>query len=698
MACKPTPEELVALGPNPSDWALRKFRGSVGPRPEHDNRPRPDRKRPSRPQPGRKRPSDPRKPEELTPFIAIDGEALGRSGYHLLAASTGERLANPEQGLTSEECLGWLLDLKRGHKRGIFVGFALGYDCEHWIHDFGPDLWESIRQTNRGVVTIRGKRYLLEYLPRKWFKLGLLPKHSPDWRDENGKPERDHWLVQVYDVFSFFQQSFVSVVGSPATGQAKGWNVATAEEIAFLTEWKAARGEFKRSEWNDIIRYNDVECRVLVRLMNRLRQALDDIGIRLKSWHGPGAVANALLKRYNQARYIPRPIDVPEEVRDALQRAYFGGRFQVFQLGHHPEIFDYDLSSAYPYATSLLPSATGEWTPVEEYQGDDAPWCLYLCSWDVPLGSIPPFSWRDKNGFIHYPSTGCGWYWSWEVSAARRGYGNAIRVERGWRLYPEAEGVFGWMNELAAARVAAKQAAKSAEGEQRERFQAKERALKLALNSVYGKVIQTVGQFRPYLCPTWAGLITARTRATLLENALLDPEAVVCFATDGLFTTRPVAVFPEGKGLGEWELAAEGVELRLYQSGCYALIKDGEYTDTRFRGIARKDIPWEPLWNAWEQDRTAGKVTVTTNRFVGHRTALAQGMPELQCQWIDMAKEIELRPGVGFTLPHLWEEERSSVRWYTETPHCCNYLEPSHPYRKLWELENPDLDEEEVQP
>lgn len=631
-------------------------------RPEHDNR--------KRCQIGRKQ----------APFITIDGEAIGESGYHLLAASTGDSIENRTEGLSSADCIRFLLALKEKHGKAVYCGFALGYDCEHWIRDFGAACWEQLRKWGKAHVTIDGVGYRIEYLPRKWFKIS-----RSDWGP-------NAHLVKIYDVFSFFQAGFISVVGSPATGQAKGWGAATADEMAVLKEWKGKRGEFAAEDWEAICDYNQIECRVLVRLMEKLREALLSADINISSWHGPGAVANFLLKRYNMKEHIGTP---PAAAQDAISRAYFGGRFQVFKFGHLEGVYDYDISSAYPYATTLLPSAQGEWQQVSTYQGDDAPWTVYLVSWSVIAGpgELSPFPWRSDRGIIHYPSSGRGWYWGWEVAAARRGWGDAIRVEDGWRLYPVEEGVFGWMNDLAEKRVSCKQLAKRSVGVEREKWQGIERAYKLALNSVYGKTIQTVGQHRPFLCPMWAGLITAHTRSKLLTAALADPSHLVCFATDGLFSTAPNAAIECGSQLGDWELAAEGIRLELYQSGCYAIFKNGECLDNRFRGVSRTDVPWDTLRREWKRHSFGGNVKVQTKRFIGHRTALAHNKPEQQCTWITLEKDIKLMPGNGTP-----QGSGEIVAWQSMFPGM-NYEGVSTRYRKLPAGDTEAaLAEEEVQP
>jgi hypothetical protein len=70
-----------------------------------------------------------------------------------------------------------------------------------------------------------------------------------------------------------------------------------------------------------------------------------------------------------------------------------------------------------------------------------------------------------------------------------------------------------------------------------------EKVLKLILNSVYGKLAQFVGSSNKVpncANPYYAAAITAYCRRRLLEAALIDPSAIVFFATDGIMATRPL--------------------------------------------------------------------------------------------------------------------------------------------------------------
>ena len=73
------------------------------------------------------------------------------------------------------------------------------------------------------------------------------------------------------------------------------------------------------------------------------------------------------------------------------------------------------------------------------------------------------------------------------------------------------------------------------------RYDIREKAIKLALNSIYGKLAQSVGgdgEAPAVANPYYAAATTAYCRRRLIEAALIDPHAIVFFATDGIVSTR----------------------------------------------------------------------------------------------------------------------------------------------------------------
>jgi hypothetical protein len=90
--------------------------------------------------------------------------------------------------------------------------------------------------------------------------------------------------------------------------------------------------------------------------------------------------------------------------------------------------------------------------------------------------------------------------------------------------------------------------------------------LKLALNSIYGKLAQRSGS-APYHDAAAAGLITAMTRARIIEAIAHNPKAVFAVATDALFAFEPLPL-DIGDDLGQWERKIWH-DLFIVRSGVY---------------------------------------------------------------------------------------------------------------------------------
>jgi hypothetical protein len=125
------------------------------------------------------------------------------------------------------------------------------------------------------------------------------------------------------------------------------------------------------------------------------------------------------------------------------------------------------------------------------------------------------------------------------------------------------------------------------------------KAIKLCINSLYGKTVQSVGGTDDAppacACPYYGAAVTANCRARLLDAALLDPYAIVTFMTDGIVSTRELKglmnakeIFegepPEGTiiNLGDWEFERMAGGFFL-QSGVYCIVHKSGKTKDRTR-------------------------------------------------------------------------------------------------------------------
>jgi hypothetical protein len=325
----------------------------------------------------------------------------------------------------------------------------------------------------------------------------------------------------------------------------------------------------------------------------------------------------------------------------AANQAYYGGRFEVSHLGLlNGPIYEYDLRSAYPAAMLDLPcplhtrwehKPRGRRLPASE---------IYLAkvSFSHPDGLWCGLPFRH-NGALFWPFQGTGWYWSIEIEVARRFLGAKVVVHDLWIARRECDcRPFDWVRELY---------------EERRRIGSDTRGypLKLGLNSLYGKMAQRCGR-GPYHDVVSAGLITALTRARLLEALGQDSEAVAMLATDAVISTRPLAL-EIGKGLGQWE-CQKWPDLFIAQPGVYwspsdlsKLVKSRGAPRSVIGGAAPRFVE---VWSEWLAllrqparelilaERQIPSVPVTVRVFNGCRIALHRGKPWLAGKWEDVQR------------------------------------------------------------
>lgn len=466
--------------------------------------------------------------------MAWDGEGITyptnkAQSYVLFGASTGDRVVKPE--LDTATCLDLLLAVEETYPDAIHVGFAFQYDVNMILRSLSRRHLENIYYTN----VCHWEGYRIEYRPGKWFSI-----------------RRGDTRVRVFDVWGFFQSSFV-VACERFLGKDD-------PELVRIREGKAARSSFQWDELEPfIIPYWEAELRLLVRVMDSLRDDLLSAELPVTSWHGPGAVANTVF-RVNQIGKAKA--ETPKEVNRAAQYAYAGGRFEQFRCGHYPAtVWEYDINSAYPHVIAQLPNLQrGSWRHTGTFEPESfGVWRVAFDASDEvrQLFYAPrPLFVRDKHGNVSFPPLALGWYWTPEAALVDPGC-----ILEGWVFDHDGTKPFAFVEEMYERRKTWKQAGNSAE-----------KALKLALNSLYGKMAQRVGWTEATGIPRWhqlewAGYVTSATRALLWSAISLSPEAVIAVETDALFTTQPLPL-DLGSGLGQWE-ATEFPWLTYFQSGVY---------------------------------------------------------------------------------------------------------------------------------
>ena len=454
----------------------------------------------------------------------------------LLACSDGDTIED-RTGLRTVDCLDFLLDLSTRDVR--VCGYYLSYDWTMILRDLD----------NAGLFTLfrpelRARGHSFERVKYKGYEIHWLA--GAMWI------RRADRKLTVWDLGKYYQGPFVNAI--------KDWNIRrdVQDEIA---EMKKQRSVFTWRQIKQIRQYCLHECEALAEFAGAVEQAHTDANLKPRGWFGPGSTAGVLLNRHNigERRGI-----IPPPMLEAVACAFFGGRAEISRKGYvRGPIHGFDISSAYPAHASRLPCLEhGRWERVTRERalsGRGVVHALVHGHIRHCPGSWGPLPVRLPNDSIVFPRGGAsGWWWRDEWVTARRGWAG-LKFDHAYVLRQECDcKPFGFIPELFQHRLDVGK--ETGEG----------KVLKLALNSLYGKLAQTIGKAQ-FASRAWAGMITSGTRAQVLDLMLRHQslDSILMIATDGLFSTEYHEVDKQIV-LGGWE-HKEHDSITLVRPGIYWL-------------------------------------------------------------------------------------------------------------------------------
>lgn len=505
---------------------------------------------------------------EDRPFIAWDGEGInlrgpGRPQAYVLFGSSENHISS-KTGLNAFDCLEHIVQTGEAHPGAIHVGFAFSYDANMIVQSLSPVTLARLHV--HGLARLKranGDLYAITFLRGKFFRV---TKYKSNYHPKANPHAKT--TVTIYDIFSFFASSFVvayeNMLGPISTVISAG---------------KAARGEFSLDQWDEVVDYWTLEIQLLRDLADELRDRVYDAGLKISQWHGPGALASYALREHSIRDEME---EAPEEVRLASRYAYAGGRFELFKLGtRRGRIFGIDINSAYPFAISQLPSlAAGHWSQVVHPNSIErfGVYHIRMNRGQLLDEAVSPVFHRDKDHTITFPWVVDTWVWSPEAYWAQK---CGADILEGWVFQETHRRPFAWVADMYEQRREWKRTGISAQI-----------ALKLCMNSIYGKLAQRVGwdpihrRMPPFHQLEWAGWITSFTRARLFDIMSRVPfEAVIAVETDGLYTSADPATLGihHSEELGGWSVA-EYDEIMYVQSGLAWLHGEDKWTSKR-RGL-----------------------------------------------------------------------------------------------------------------
>lgn len=561
-------------------------------------------------------------------IIGIDGEGQGRRPHRYFFLAAADEMGNGWQAtpdvvagrLTTRECLDFILDLPR---RSLIVGYAFIYDLTKILQDLTetPEGQRSLfllfhEELRARKVTTKGKQRIV-YKPVRWegYRLNFMNRRFTVSRGTRS--------ATVWDIFRFFQGKFTKALID--------WKIADVKKLERMSDMKEKRATFDQLTNEEIHAYCKEECEYLASLARGLLDAHEDAGLKLKHYYGAGSTASAFLEKIDVRAYKG---EIPEAMREPVACAFFGGRFENSVIGPIREsVWNYDISSAYPYQATHLPCLShGVWRFDRLGLGIAAA-RLALVNWTC-IGPIQrsnqawgPLPVRATNGTIVFPLFGKGgWTWKEEYLAALK-------------LNPQLHCKGAWLYETDCDCAPFHDIPTYYRERVRLGKDAKGIVLKLGTNSIYGKLAQSKGLNPPFQSWVWAGNITSGCRAQLLELLSLasNPWNVLMLATDGLFSReRLTCPAPRNTQTGDLSKPLGGWEEKRYDRGIFAVRPgiyfpidptDSEMDAVRARGLGKKVLysQWPRIVEAFEQGADALEIR-GIERFVGAKSGLTRGV------------------------------------------------------------------------
>lgn len=543
----------------------------------------------------------------LPQFIGVDGEGVGKGKNHrYVLLGVGDRQYENSNGINWDEAFRFLYEQYREHPNATFVGFYLSYDFNKILatlpFNAAHMLLTRVGKAMRRKPEKRGQRmhsypvrvdgWEIDMLGFKRLSIRPRPDGCECYENKMKCAHKQLPWMHICDAGPFYQMSFVKVLDPSRWKDDPDGPVCSVEQFKRIVKGKDRRSFAALDD--DMRAYNVEENILLAAVMRRLAKGFHSVGIRpaKDQWYGPGATASQWLGQHDTVKRRQlrtkdgnKPALMPKWFWEAASASYFGGWFEIFSHGIiKGTSYNYDINNAYPFASTKLPHICRECQYARgtgHYSGKGSHVLLYctVYSKGTRIGAMPH---RNKAGNILRPTVTKGWYWQFELEAARRA--NLVKrvITHEWAEFIPCShpAPFKEIYDLYYLRL--KVGKDSAQG----------MAIKLNNNSIYGKFAQSVGA-APYNNWLYASYITAHCRAQILDSIATHPDkadAVLMVATDGICFDSPHPGLAISRQLGEWAYT-EYTDLLLFKPGVYTH-KEGKEAllKVKSRGVPRDEF------------------------------------------------------------------------------------------------------------
>lgn len=473
-----------------------------------------------------------------------------------------------------------------GEKAGEFKGILHRYDKEDVQTVLGEggdtDVLAYDPDSQLAIAASPGRRLWVEFRP------------EGDRFQKGGVPS-----VDIHDVGRSFVGKFENAIDS--------WNIKLQPgDRDKIAQGKQAREVgFKGYTTRDIADYSEAEC---VALALMVRKFLDTIltAVRIKipdmGLFGSGSVAARALKHYK----VPRRKDESDLSFEKMAKlTYFGGLIEAPIIGLIKDITiePEDINSAYPGKLVQIPctrAGHGEWI---EFDDDNFPRDAHLghikAAWFIPRDKykteMMPFIDRWDDGTVACPRMAIKprLVSLAEYITAEKWFKEDIKARGGvyWRQDCPCEPPFAFLREMYDERQRIKSQMETLEKGSEDWWELKvqELAIKLIINSVYGKLAQQKPKMGSYTNLHLASYITGATRAQARDR-IWEHEAaggtLLYVHTDGI-KVEGGAPKEETKELNAWGAEETFSSMFIIQPGIAVNVLEAKWNSKK----KKFDIP-----------------------------------------------------------------------------------------------------------
>ncbi len=519
-------------------------------------------------------------------------------------------------------------------------GMGQDEDTPLW-HRYSPeDVDKIITRGGEGDVIAldRQSSLAIAFTPKRRFYL----EHRP-----HGDRFEDWRRVDIHDTGTSFIGGLEKVISD--------WNPELSDDQRAIIKWgKEHRkdGTFDMSVIDKICQYSEAECIAHARVCRILLDLVMDaahVPLAEKDLFGSGSIAGAALKYYKAPRREPTAKLVGSDIRyeDIAQMTYFGGMIETPVVGLVKGLVDeVDINSAYPHKMISIPcmrEGCGEWTVTEGAVPPGAVVGHARVKWYIEsdLTSTPPFIVRRKDGRVGMPRMidQPTWVSLAEYENAVQRFGPDIEVDKIVYWAPDCQcgnpRPYEFLQYLYDKRLAFKDQMKTVTKDSVEwwNLSCKEKAVKLVINSIYGKLAQQDPKPGAYTNLHLASYITGATRAQVRRESWEREDqggTVVYQHTDSVLSTGGTPT-DGGKVLGAWGMEKPSTDFLIIQPGLATALGGGKSASRGCRLGAFKaavDV-WLKAVDLTRHPTTWPKLVTEQITMVSRQQALAWGKPHL---------------------------------------------------------------------